>query len=877
MELIRGKTFIISYAQKPSEKSALLGSKVKKKAEAQKNPGACSTKKNVSGTQRMSNGICTKAAVNNVPCPKLIKKSKTSDCVSREEKPEKAPSGRGRLPSSVSSPGLIEDPGDKRNSLQATRSSASKQTMIDYRNFVPQLPFVPSVAKSLPRKRISLRKSKKSLKNIFNLKRNKQQDTISEDESLQTVNVETKGEKISPKESPSNTGDMCSNELLAPELPECEMYTDAISSFKALCEDVASLKSFDSFTGCGEIYADECSSFIDIENCRVTFISKPSPITACFQGGGERLASPAKSESIDFSRLHGHVKSLPRNVCANGMFDTKATPESNEHVRNEVNNVVPGDQISVSTYNDLTSSSENINEPESPKSTSDEGYYDSYSPGVDDNKSELEAHRPFPRDSYSGDALYEFFCDSGETKQWPSQDCVLPSSGHTAERPSSIYSFCVGSEETMASQPPSDLAGEGALQSTWKGRECLLKLCDTELTLSMGMVNWLKRAGKITDSEFNDQTLTCQQTEAMNESSIGNDSTAIQTSLSRRNGKGYKLHRGYKEKEYCSIISRIRDSENILADILSDNTTEKQVTSPLGPSESSSKNIHPFEEHLDREHSVADSGNNIVKNTKCQDNKSSSQHHSSLPPTESTLKDNGTNLPSLHDPLDALDSSGLHYVTNSTSENKCLVEILDKFTARLSSLHITLGHQNALHYTGKVMQPYEIAENIKNVMEHHDFEPQPSSLQPALLSRCDNDIDKIHLKISNEPLLSNTPSRNDSEDECTSDNQLPKDAQSTKTAGKTDFLPLFKPPCSSVISRFSSALYRVHKPGDAVIFFNTGKYNRSSDYNEGFTHDSNNLSIDFPKFRKDAFNAISSTQEAGERDLLLTKNGKWSM
>ncbi|XP_018429085.1 PREDICTED: APC membrane recruitment protein 3 [Nanorana parkeri] len=470
--------------------------------------------------------------------------------------------------------------------------------MIDYRNFVPQMPFVPSVAKSLPKKRISLRRSKKSLRNMFNLKRNKQQDTISEDERLQIVNLESNGGKIVQKQCQSNVGEMHSDELLASEFPDREMYID---SFKALCEDVASLKSFDSLTGCGEIFADECSSFIDIENCRVTFISKPSPIAANFQGGGERLASPAKSESIDFSRFHGHAKSLPTNLSSNGLFEAISLPDSNDTIRKETDSIMSRDQVSCSSYNDLMSSSENINDPESPKSTSDEGYYDSFSPRLEEEKNELQTRRSFPRDSYSGDALYELFCDSGEIKKWPSRDCDMPASGHNAENPTSIYSFCIGSEENMASQPPYDLVGDGVLQSTWNGRECLLKLCDTELTLTMGMVNWLKKTGRITDSEINDQNSTSDEMETMEiGSKIGNGTEALQTIASRDESlECYKSHRGYKEKEYCSIISHIRDSENILADILSGNTSEEPATTITESMGDLPEKGFPFEEHLD--------------------------------------------------------------------------------------------------------------------------------------------------------------------------------------------------------------------------------------------------------------------------------------
>ncbi|XP_040285864.1 APC membrane recruitment protein 3 [Bufo bufo] len=457
----------------------------------------------------MSNGICTKEA-DIVRCPRFIRKSKTYDCVMSDDKPEKVTGQitQGRIPNSVSSPGLVEDQGGKRNDIEANKVPC-KQNIIDYRNFVPQMPFVPSVAKSLPRKRISLRKSKKSLKNIFNLKKNKQQDVISEDES-QPMMFKIKETKAGERQYQLSIGEMPSDEFLLHDCSDRDMYIEAADSFKTLCEDVASLKSFDSLTGCGEIFADESASFIDIENSRVTFISKPSSIAASFQGGVERLASPAKSESIDFSRLRGHMDSSAKSVCSNVLSETNRPLVCQGLSKVEINGSLSIDQVSILSYSDLMSSNENIHDADSPMSTSDEGYYDSYSPTLEEGKNEVGNVRPFPRDSYSGDALYELFSDSCEKKLWPVQDCDLSAPGHNNDNPTSIYSFCVGSDENMASEPALELVAEDNLESTWKGRECLLKLCDTELSLTIGMVNWLRKTEKIPK---NDQNVTCSSEE----------------------------------------------------------------------------------------------------------------------------------------------------------------------------------------------------------------------------------------------------------------------------------------------------------------------------------------------------------------------------
>ena len=106
---------------------------------------------------------------------KLVRKSKNHDSVPRADR---AATATGQLVGSASFPG-----------------TPSSQRMIDYRHFVPQMPFVPAVAKSIPRKRISLKRPKKCFRNLFHIRRNKTENLPS-----------TKGEGLSSPEGPSETG-----------------------------------------------------------------------------------------------------------------------------------------------------------------------------------------------------------------------------------------------------------------------------------------------------------------------------------------------------------------------------------------------------------------------------------------------------------------------------------------------------------------------------------------------------------------------------------------------------------------------------------------------------------------------------------------------
>ncbi|KAM3930317.1 APC membrane recruitment protein 3 [Leptodactylus fuscus] len=854
---IRSKTFIKSYSQNPPEKVPTVVYKEKKNVEPEKNLSECDSKKNAVQTQRMSNAICTKEG-DNVRCPKFIRKSKTHDCVIRDDKSEKSTDqmAQGKIPNSLSSPGLVEDQGGKRNDVEITKQ-ACKQNMIDYRNFVPQMPFVPSVAKSLPRKRISLRKSKKSLKNLFNLKKNKQQDVISEDESQPMV-FRMKGTTAGEQHHQLSFGEMSSDEFLLHDCLDRDMYIDAIDSLKALCEDVASLKSFDSLMGCGEIFADESASFIDIENSRVTFISKPSSIGASFQGGVERLASPAKSESIDFSRLRGHVNSSARSLCSNILSETKNLPVCHDIDKVEINGSLSRDQVSNLSFSDLMSSNENIHDAESPMSTSDEGYYDSYSPALEEDKNDAGNGRPLPRDSYSGDALYELFSDSCEKKLWPVvQDCDLSAPGQNNDNPTSIYSFCVGSEENMASQPTPGLDEEDSLENTWKGRECLLKLCDTELSLTIGMVNWLKKTGRITENDLSDQNVTSNSEEPPDMRNKGNKVKELE-----------EISGGSKEDLFSHWESNKTDhtdqlhskKENI--DSLSNTFVEipkGTIDSDEGKLEEKSPLVlyDPFPKQ--------NILNNIIEYKK-QLGFSSSNADTSAPMVLSQ-KLNIKDVPLLLNHLDNSQPLGLQCLTYSMSKNnRWLADFLEECATDVPPLQVSIGNECLLHHIGKIMRPYEIAQNIKNSVT------KLGPFQQTLISTDHNDSSKKNLITDiDEPPQAN---RKEHEHDYVSNQQytkpsrlLPMETQASKDGGKPGFLPLFKSTCSSVISRCSSVLYKVHNSEDAIIFFGTRKYNP--------VPSSDDLTQDPTKYTEDEFLSITSTTFTRESGLLITKNKKW--
>uniref|UniRef100_A0A670ZSY7 APC membrane recruitment protein 3 n=1 Tax=Pseudonaja textilis TaxID=8673 RepID=A0A670ZSY7_PSETE len=443
-----------------------------------------------------------------------------------------------RLTKAGSSESILLLPQSFYKPVKKSKTHDCKETvMIDYRNFVPQMPFVPAVAKSIPRKRISLKRSKKGFRDIFHIKKNKPENIALFSEKQKRAFPGYKSELAGKfGKYLFKAGETFSTDCLTQDLSDGELQSESSYEYSsALCEDVASLKSFDSLTGCGEIFADESSAHMELEVSKEILFRqshhKENPAMGSFQGGVEQLASPAQNEAADFSKLWDNINKSVQ-LHQKTLFDRslltissseleKAKKEAKGSVTDLVSSPDSSKESSIDTGTPKSDNQESM-------STSDEGYYDSFTPGHDDEIKEVQSPgtpTQFPRDSYSGDALYELFYDPNEDQISPVLDDDLCFSESISEKavdiPLSIYSFHVGSEENMASQPTIDIISQGFLHSTWKGKECLLKLCDTELSLTMGIINWLrKKPGLFSPQDFpnNPQTQMRKEDEPVSQS-----------------------------------------------------------------------------------------------------------------------------------------------------------------------------------------------------------------------------------------------------------------------------------------------------------------------------------------------------------------------
>lgn len=193
-------------------------------------------------------------------------------------------------------------------------------------------------------------------------------------------------------------------------LLKCETPTGSSDQLNQMFGDVASLKSFDSLTGCGDIIADqEDDSLKDstVSGERSRNGGKRASCYLTYQGGGEEMASP---EDLDEECLQDFWGSnASEDVCCTCNQDhTDVTCDLTSAHNVNSNGAQQASGMDTSSITDvLTPQSEH----QESVPNSDEGYYDSTTPGPDESQDKPDRLRTdrLPRDSYSGDALYELF------------------------------------------------------------------------------------------------------------------------------------------------------------------------------------------------------------------------------------------------------------------------------------------------------------------------------------------------------------------------------------------------------------------------------------------------------------------------------------
>ncbi|XP_034746530.1 APC membrane recruitment protein 1-like [Etheostoma cragini] len=236
------------------------------------------------------------------------------------------------------------------------------------------------------------------------------------------------------KASSRGRSDPCLKLETMPE-PRLKSETPACSSdqLNLIYGDVASLKSFDSLTGCGDIIADqEDESITDstVSGERSRNGGKRASCYLTYQGGGEEMASPEDLDEECLQDFWGNNAS--EEICCTCSQDpTDLTADLTSSHNMDLLNSNSEQQASGMDVSSIADALTPQSEHQESVPNSDEGYYDSTTPGPDDRQEKndrLRAER-LPRDSYSGDALYELFA--------PDESLISPHYENKSKPPSS--------------------------------------------------------------------------------------------------------------------------------------------------------------------------------------------------------------------------------------------------------------------------------------------------------------------------------------------------------------------------------------------------------------------------------------------------------
>nr|XP_019592128.1 PREDICTED: APC membrane recruitment protein 2 isoform X2 [Rhinolophus sinicus] len=183
-------------------------------------------------------------------------------------------------------------------------------------------------------------------------------------------------------------------------------------------------------TGCGDIIADQedeagpsCDKHAPGPGKPV--LSKKNPSVVAYQGGGEEMASP---DGVDDTYLQEFWDMLSQTedqgpgpqegaAKAAAALDAKVVPETSKEARC----AEAAKDVSLVKRRRLNRIPIELHPKEEPKHlekeqqegvpNSDEGYWDSTTPGPEEDSMSSGKKASIPRDSYSGDALYDLYTD----------------------------------------------------------------------------------------------------------------------------------------------------------------------------------------------------------------------------------------------------------------------------------------------------------------------------------------------------------------------------------------------------------------------------------------------------------------------------------
>ncbi|KPP78321.1 APC membrane recruitment protein 1-like, partial [Scleropages formosus] len=292
--------------------------------------------------------------------------------------------------------------------------------------------------------------------------------------------------------------------------PECAENDQPSDQISLIFGEVSSLKSFDSLTGCGDIIADQDDDSIadsSVSGERSRNAGKRSSCYVTYQGGGEEMATP---DDIDGDYLQGLWES---DTAADICYVSNQKPEfiESDKILEKTSDAsdIPSPIVDAETHTTFshdTTESLTPGEVLSPQSdhqesvpNSDEGYYDSTTPGPDDDGidgvGQMGSDR-LPRDSYSGDALYELFEPDDSLMSPPLKDM---SSFETQKCIADPLEFLGNSYKLQESASYADEGSQRPLQAENQGHSYSMNIIkmdaehDQTICFSQALVDFTKR------------------------------------------------------------------------------------------------------------------------------------------------------------------------------------------------------------------------------------------------------------------------------------------------------------------------------------------------------------------------------------------------
>ncbi|XP_044298487.1 APC membrane recruitment protein 2 [Varanus komodoensis] len=255
------------------------------------------------------------------------------------------------------------------------------------------------------------------------------------------------GDRQGTKEDSAITGDI-PIEPPPPVAPECERGQETVAaapdpssldppsepSIDRIClmfADVTSLKSFDSLTGCGDIIADPEDDVgsgggsggggSDKSAAGVSKMgaSKKPPSVVAYQGGGEEMASPEQVGDTctpEFWDMLSQTEEKSQEIP--GGTESSEASKDGSCARRVQDGPTAGKHVGLNQipvhHNHKEDQKSREKEQQEAVPSSDEGYWDSTTPGPEEDNTSNIQKEVIPRDSYSGDALYDLYADPDE-------------------------------------------------------------------------------------------------------------------------------------------------------------------------------------------------------------------------------------------------------------------------------------------------------------------------------------------------------------------------------------------------------------------------------------------------------------------------------